>query len=471
MPISELRILPPLAIARLGASPNPLEAYSLALPEERPLDFRRIRPEETLEVDPNSGAITRAFIPERIRFRDGKEIRPVAPFLEVWVRTSEGTLEPLTLDLLKGEGLGPEAVRWSVEVANIKAFRRTGDEKDRIAARVDDFSDHDPHALLGKCDNFFEGRTLPFGGVRYIRPTAEFPEIRLRFTPAGGHVYGASDKRHTSETEEEDDPVLTPERIIYDPTRGKWRGYREGTVPPYLPHLTNPGAIYAGYSGTGDDEPWLSWGYLDDACDGTVTVQLALPGNTAPLVAHAHISSGPPTFAPDALPIRTAADELLQIVLGPEITEDEEVPIEEALEIVRRALDSIRMLNTAVMNGNPIDGRLNVASTMVRQDSNDYGRQFAPIMASSLVDNFAVRALHERVFAALSSGSAPWFAEVLRRPEEIGDLSDKGRRKMPAMMRGADGRMLALTRRQIHQVIKAATHALFQGAAKPKPRE
>jgi len=49
-------------------------------------------------------------------------------------------------------------------------------------------------------------------------------------------------------------------------------------------------------------------------------------------------------------------------------------------------------------------------------------------MASSLVDNLAVRALHEHVCAALISGSAPWFAELLRRPEEIGDFSDKGRR-------------------------------------------
>jgi len=79
------------------------------------------------------------------------------------------------------------------------------------------------------------------------------------------------------------------------------------------------------------------------------------------------------------------------------------------------------------------------------------------------VDQSAVRALHERIFTALSSGSAPWFADVLRRPEEIGDLSDKGRRKMPAMMRGADGRMLCLTRRQINQIIRAASDALFQG--------
>jgi hypothetical protein len=462
MPITELRVLPPFAIARLGASSTPLEAYSLELPKDEPLDFRVIRPQETLEVDPERGTL-RAYKPKRIRFKDGRQIRPVAPFLEVWARTSEETLEPLTLALLESEGLEPEAVRWSVEVANIKAFRRTGDCKDRIIAKVEGFNDHDAHPLLGECANFFEGKTLPFGSVRYIRPNDEFPEIRLRFTPAAGHVYGASDKRNTSEKATEDDPVLAPERIIYDPA-GPWHGYRESSGPA----LTNPGQIFAGYGG--DDGSWVSWGYLDDACDGTVTVELSRKSGS-PVVAHAHISSGPPTFVPDALPIRTAADELVQIVLGPELDEKEQVPIDEALEIVRRALDSIRLLNTAVMNGNPTDGRLNIASTMVRQDSNDFGRQFAPIMASSLVDNFAVRALHERVFAALSSGSAPWFAEVLRRPEEIGDLSDKGRRKMPAMMRGADGRMLTLTRRQINQVIRAATRALFLGSGKAASRK
>jgi len=50
-----------------------------------------------------------------------------------------------------------------------------------------------------------------------------------------------------------------------------------------------------------------------------------------------------------------------------------------------------------------------------------------------------VLGLHELVYAALLSGSAPWFAQVLRA-EEVADLSDKGRRKMPPMLRGADGR-------------------------------
>ena len=114
------------------------------------------------------------------------------------------------------------------------------------------------------------------------------------------------------------------------------------------------------------------------------------------------------------------------------------------------------------MNANTIDGRSNIASTLFRQDTNDHGRLFAPAMASSLVDNLAVRALHERIYSALKSGSAPWFAEVLRKPEEIGDLSDKVRRKMPPMLRGADGRALTLTRRQISRVVKAATAGLFQ---------
>ena len=35
-------------------------------------------------------------------------------------------------------------------------------------------------------------KRLPLGHVRYIKPTTAFPEIRLRFTPAHGNVYGSS---------------------------------------------------------------------------------------------------------------------------------------------------------------------------------------------------------------------------------------------------------------------------------------
>jgi hypothetical protein len=45
----------------------------------------------------------------------------------------------------------------------------------------------------------------------------------------------------------------------------------------------------------------------------------------------------------------------------------------------------------------------------------------------------------------------------------VGDLSDLGRRKMPAMMRGAEGRHLVLTRRQIDAVVQAALGSFFAG--------
>jgi hypothetical protein len=98
---------------------------------------------------------------------------------------------------------------------------------------------------------------------------------------------------------------------------------------------------------------------------------------------------------------------------------------------------------------------------MPLQDSNDFHRMFAPIMAMSLVDNLSVVALHQTVLTALKSGTPAWFADALRHPEEVGDLSDKGRRKMPAMMRGADARYLTLTRRQIDMVRKSVARGLF----------
>ena len=85
-------------------------------------------------------------------------------------------------------------------------------------------------------------------------------------------------------------------------------------------------------------------------------------------------------------------------------------------------------------------------------------------MATTIVDNLAVRAIHERVFNGIGTGAAPWFENALRRPNKIGDLSNEERRKMPAMMRGADGRALCFTHRQINTIIKSATSAMFRKA-------
>lgn len=443
MTILEIRILPPLAVARLGSSSEPLENYELVI--DQPLDHRSIAPSETLRVDRATGEIVEAYVPSEIRFRDGDRIRPVAPFLEVFARTGPDVLEPLTVDLLQAEGLSPEDLRWTVTLGNVKAFRRTGDVDDKITATAS-FSDHARYPLEGQCKNFLTGKTLPLGIAQYIKPTKAFPEIRLRYTPAAGLVYGASARRATADdsngnvTATEPDPVLDG-RIVYDETKG-WKGYFDKGDPAE----TNPGQIYAGYNGTNGQ---TSWGYLDDECDGILSAELTLGGKT--LRAFARIGAGPPSFAPDGLPIRTVADELEQAMFGPEVNAAD-VSDAEVEDIVRRAFETVRLLNTAVMNGNPVNGRLATASIMPSQDANDYHRMFGPIMAGALVDNLSVLALHQTVLTALKSGTPAWFADVLRQPEEVGDLTDKGRRKMPAMMRGADARYLTLTRRQIDKI-------------------
>ncbi|MGH3625163.1 MAG: hypothetical protein ACRDQ5_25805, partial [Sciscionella sp.] len=256
--IQELRILPPLAIARLGAAATPLDNYDAVVDPERPLGYRVLRPAQTLEVDSDTGEITRSFVPEQLTFTENGKARPVAPFLEVWALTENDVLEPLTTELLAQEDAAATDVRWQVQVANHKVFRRTGADGDKVAVDSGEFSDHARHPLLGACQNFWPDKTIPFGHVQYIKPTEAHPEIRLRFTPAPGFVYGTS---ATPPSGQPDDENLTA--IVYDANRGTWLGYRDQG-----PRTTVPGGIYA------SDDNGQSRGYLDDTCDGVVHVTL-----------------------------------------------------------------------------------------------------------------------------------------------------------------------------------------------------
>lgn len=453
MSILELRILPPLSVARLGASDTPLASYALDVNPEAPLGYRTIVPDETLEVDIRSGEIIRAFMPPRIQFRDGDKIRPVAPFLEVFARTAEDVLEPLTVKLLAQHDLKPEDLEWTVHLGCRKIERRTDDVNDRIEAKLS-FTDHTRRPIEGRCRNFQRGKVLSLGWVQYIRPNEAFPEIRLRFTPAAGHVYGSSPTGEVYDTKKpppaHTDKNVPPERIIYDPKKGSWLGYNESKVDP--PLVTMPGAIFTGYGPDG-----LSRGYFDDECDGIISVALTVAGKR--LTAFGRVGAGPPTFAPDTIPIRTVADDLEQAAFG--TTHEDPATLEEAEEILRRAVETVRLFNSTALNGNTIGGRTNATSTMVRQDGYDFQRFFEPIMAPAIVDNHAILALHQSILTALRSGRGAWFADALRKPEEVGDLTDIGRRKMPAMMRGAEGRHLVLTRRQIDAVVSAAVGTLF----------
>lgn len=431
--IKELRILPSLAIGRMGSSPDPMDNYDV---EERAgKEFRQLVPRPTLNVDRATGRIVSETTPEVLRFRDAAgSIRPMAPFLEVWARFEDGgPLEALTAGALQELGLDPSAVRWRVHVGNLKAFRRTGAGADRIEAVMEGFGDHGVKELNGMAGNFKPGASILLGSVQYLQPTPEFPEIRLRFTPAPGKVFGG----------QAGDPNLAA--AVYDQDRGDWENHFDGD--PNAPVSTIPGGIYAGTFNS-QTQIYRSLGYLDDACDGIVEVEIALQGRT--LGAFARISSGPPDFAPDSFHPRTVADDLEQMLFGPDVAAP--VALAEAAGIVRRALDTVQLMNTEAMNGN--QGVGGVSTNRNNMSGHDEGneRAFEPIFDPATVDPLAVRGIHRSVLGGLELGAPPGFAGILRSYQEVGQLADAGRRRMPAMMRGSDGMHLALTRRQINKV-------------------
>ena len=480
MRIKALRLLPPLAFARFGSASEPQPNFELNINENNPLGFREIHPTETLKVE-QDGSVTIPPVADlpladdpksrraelKTMFRDDddlRRIRPVAPFFELFaiVDSDPDRLESVTPGLLKSCGLDPSSVEWKVSVENRKVFRRTGDKNDIVTADTDWFSNHDRQELRGKCAHFIKGKAIDFGYVQFAKPSTTddvCSRLRLRFTPAAGKIYGPVRRRR----DVPDDPVYV--EPIYK--KGTWPGFdnkKPDTKKPgskqSWPHETLPPSLYANKNRP-PAAPWLnhdravSRGYLDDACDGFICVRIR---GRDELQAKARICVAPPAFIPDSQFVRTLADDLDQIVNGPNADDLKvENARERALDIVRRAYETVRFMNVALMNGNPVDGRPAEAfDTMPAEEAFATQRPVRPVMAPASADTTAVLALHQQVFAALSSGAAPWFVSLLRTPEEVGDLTDKGRRKMPALMSGADSYYLALTRRQIKIIEKAA---------------
>lgn len=378
--ISALQLFPSLAIGRLGSAPEPLDNYDIHTDPNAPLGFRRVTRAETLLVDATSGEISGALPASDSPpdFKQGDKIRPVAPFIEAFVTVkneqNEDSLKPLTQALLEQTGL---RVRWQIAAGNLKVWRRTGKDRDRVEATLKNLEDHAVHALKGACKHFIKGedgrrKTLPLGTMQFIRPNAAFPEIRLRFTPAGGWVYGSTPTPEHPNVEEHTPPgaaasssvVIPPERILYDSERGTWNGkYKDDNDT--LNTLSQ--GLYAAYgkapyfNNYEDAQP--ARGYLDDACDGIVTLELVDKNDTVQFTAKSRFCAAPPIFAPDSEFVRTVQDDVLQVLLGPKVDPDK-ASIDDALDIVRRAYETVRFMNVAVLNGDTVKGRPNHADTM-----------------------------------------------------------------------------------------------------------
>jgi hypothetical protein len=478
MSIFGLRILPPFAIARFGSSREPLDNYTIEENPEHPLDFRPIKGAETLLIDERTGEVAGTRIPETVEFKRNGKMRPVAPFLEVFAQTDPDPskpLEPLTLALLAEHGLGEGDVKWCVTVANRKVVRRTNNLNDLVAADTGWFSSHDSRRLEGHCKNFIAAdRFIDFGRVRYIKPNQKFPQIRLRFTPAQGLIYGPDvgvESAHGAPLRYQ----VPTEQQIYDQSKG-WLLFASSPVSrpktgadrqtKVFYNETLPPSLFAIFPPA---PPWLnndkavSRGYLDDACDGFVEARLTLKDGNQ-LDASARICAAPPVVVPDSLFVRTLMDDLEQVIEGPEISANEpyEVIRAKAEDIVRRAYETVRLMNVAVMNGNAPEGRPPLSiDTKPADEAGNTDRLERPVLTPATVDTLAIMTLHQQVFAALRSGAMPWFLRILRQPEEVADFTNEGRRKMPALMCGADDNYLALSRRQIDTIRAASDMMAF----------
>ena len=365
--IVEMFFLPPIAVARVGGSDNPLEAFEWDSDVSTHGTHQTvIKPAVTLDVAADGSV--RAYLPNVIRFRDGDQLRPAAPFFELWLMLEDGETKEekrATPALLKQFGASLDNLQFSVTVANCKAQRRTGSAACSFIARVDvGGNDHARKPLLAISPNTADQEPLvrpdhpiPLGTFQVVRPAAkvamgiDLAQIRVRFTPARGEVYGP------------------PNAIVGPPSPAQpgeivARQILPGVLHEIVPErnrILNPNTPWSSYvmneKGQTDPQPcdsydgadvgdWRSWGVVDDTCDGIITAQLVVAGQR--FVATARVLSGVPDFAPDRRPFVSLAADLADRDLPPaEVTLEDTT--EEIVDLFARVFETAGLMNLDAM--------------------------------------------------------------------------------------------------------------------------
>jgi hypothetical protein len=322
--IRSIFINPPIAIARLGGSSVPQDAYGwVETADPRADGETTIAPMWSLNVLPD-GSLD-PVLPAELRFRDGDLIRPVCPFLEVWALTGDdgdpaggGRETPLTTALLAQHGATLSDLKVTVDAHNLKAARRTRNADLGFGTHPTveiGGDDHGAAALLGvsppnvRRPMIPKGRNIPLGSVQVLRsqptrPDAPWKEavdlevIRLRFTPGPGRFYGPPQAARA--TGALPFPAVSNDNAFLDPAAGWFNAAMSDAVVP--------ADTYDGAQRNNDSGPSL--GVVDDTCEARIEVALKLPGSRAALTAHANVFVGPPDFAPDRRPFLSLADEI-----------------------------------------------------------------------------------------------------------------------------------------------------------------
>jgi hypothetical protein len=370
--IEELFFEPPMAIARLGSSPTPQDAFDWEDDDSPAGGIETvIRPRPSLDVDTDGTVSVR--MPDEIRFKDDDgAVRPVAPFFELWARlVVDGTVseQPVTSRLLRELGAGVDHLRWEVVAANDKAWQRTADPTCRFEARVvidgTDTSRHPLDAISpvssGQTPLVPADRPIRLGSVQLTRPTADgsgpgvdpdvdLDVVRLRFTPAPGYCYAPADAivGVSSPLEPGDmSPTASLYGNIHEIVPADRRTLNAGT--PWskfvmdsmeFPHGTPIDAYDGANVGTS-----VSWGVVDDSCDALITVRLAIAGRAH--TATARVFSGPQDYAPDRRNFHSVIDDLEDRELDSPVVDAETLDEhwDEIVDLFRRVLETASLFN------------------------------------------------------------------------------------------------------------------------------
>ena len=131
-------ITPPIAIARLGGSTTPQDAYTwVQSPNPRGSGETTIAPDWSLIVQ--ADGTVEPIMPASLQFRDGALIRPVCPFFDLWASVGEpGSAPttwrevPVTPTLLTQQGVTLNNLILRIDAKNFKAARRTSNSELRF---------------------------------------------------------------------------------------------------------------------------------------------------------------------------------------------------------------------------------------------------------------------------------------------------------------------------------------------------
>ncbi len=331
--IQEIFVYPPIAIARLGGSSAPQEAYQwVQNPRPRANAETVIEAQWSLRILPDSSV--EPYMPAEMSFRDGELIRPVAPFFEIWARmgsvgsnSSSWRDVPLTPALLQQFNIPQANLMLQVDAQNRKAAHRASNSLLRFGTFPPVVLAADNHAitpLLGvsppeaTTPMIPRERNIPLGAIQFLRSKPQ-PEIgkawlaevnveifRFRFTPARGRIYGPpnTSELHTPPVGQPAAPVLEPFNFL-NPDAG-WRGTTGAQA-----QIVSPWDTYDGADMDRDIRKNPSLGVVDDTCEARITVALVFPGAAKRVLSAAsNVFVAPPDFAPDRRPFLSLADEI-----------------------------------------------------------------------------------------------------------------------------------------------------------------